>query len=313
MSQANTTLTEQESGWINECAGRLRLIQTDAATAAPEKRHEYLQEEVARSLKEVAPANRQRYVQALIARFPVAGQIVSSAAPVPAPASPPVAESVDELMERFIAAAANLPEEKRTEFSKRLLGAGFVLVDRDALVLEISDELRQKLGLPADQQPNLKRLVELAVFLVDALCVLDERALKTMRELDPRSPLIKRAVDFRTAAARFLIQETESLEAQWGAMRGLLGGLLAAILLGGNDFGKKFVGRFSPSAIEDVLRKEGKTGGGVLGGMIGPSKKDRCWDRYEELERAYDSPDKVARIIKDCLKDIVERTVLSGR
>jgi hypothetical protein len=49
-----------------------------------------LQEEVERSLKNSPPANRQRYLQALLHRFPVAGQ-VAAVTPVAAPAAPPPA------------------------------------------------------------------------------------------------------------------------------------------------------------------------------------------------------------------------------
>jgi hypothetical protein len=55
MSHTTTTLTDQEDQWINECAARLRLIQADAVTLSPEKRREYLQEEMERSLKNSPP------------------------------------------------------------------------------------------------------------------------------------------------------------------------------------------------------------------------------------------------------------------
>src|ERR1700681_1212555 len=91
-THAVTVLTEQESNWVSELAGRLRLIQADAAATTPEKRREFLQEEVARNFKPLPPANRKRFLEALLARFPVAGQIVNFSAPAAAPvaASAPV-------------------------------------------------------------------------------------------------------------------------------------------------------------------------------------------------------------------------------
>lgn len=309
VSQPNTTLTEQETGWINECAGRLRLIQADAATAVPEKRREYLQEEVARSLKSQPSANRKRYLEALLARFPVAGQIVKSVPAAPAPAPAPVAESDAEMLERFLAAAAKLPEEKRTELGKQLSETGLVWVDRDTPVLEISDELRQGLGLPAGQQPRLKRLVELSVLLVDMLQRLDQRALDTMRELSPKSPLLKRPQDFRNAAGRFLISENEPLEPHLQTMRSLLGALLAAMQGGGKDFGRQYMEQFSPTAIEDVVMGEGK--GSIIPGF-GKSRKEHCWDKYKDLVGDY-TADLMDRRIKDCLAAFVERTIRGGR
>ena len=308
-----TVLTEQESNWVSELANRLRLIQADAVMTAPEKRREFLQEEVARNFKPVPPANRKRFLEALLARFPVAGQVMnfSAAAAAPAPAAPaarPAPESIEETLERFLAGASGLPEGKRAEFSKRLSDAGFAWVDRDSLVLEVSDDLRQKLGLQAGQQPQLSRVVKLAIFLVDALSLLDRNALTTMKKLSPRSELLKRSEEFRNAAARFLLGEGESLEPQWAEMRGLLGGLLAALQGGGRDFGKQFIDVLSPAAIEDVVRSEGS------GSLWGKNTKERCWDRYTELAgRDYPTPDIIDRRIKDCMAAFAERFGIAGR
>jgi len=245
----------------------------------------------------------------LLARFPVAGQLAKSApAALPVATPVPVDETAERVLERFLAAAAKLSEEKRAELAKRLSEAGLTWVDRSALVLEISDELRPKLGLQADQQPRLTRVVELAVFLVEALCRVDENALKAMRELAPRSPLLKRPEDFRRTAARFLTSENESLEPQWRTIRGLLGALLAAMLGGGKDFGKDYVERLSPAAIEDVVVSEG--GGGLL---FGPNKKERCWDKYKDLAGDYATSDLINHRIRDCLAAFVEKTLLGAR
>ena len=160
--------------------------------------------ELGRGFKNVAPANRKRFLEALLARFPVAGQLLKSAPPQPVPVLPkPVAETLDQILERLLAAAAELPGEKRAEISRRLSEAGFVRVDRDAPLLEISGDLRKRLGLQPDQQPQLTRVAELAAFLIEAMVLLDQNALKTMRELSPRSPLLNRSEDFRKTAARF--------------------------------------------------------------------------------------------------------------
>jgi len=290
-------------------ANRLRLIQSDAASAAPKARRDLLHEEVSRSLKDIPAASRKGYLEALLARFPVAGQLAKSApAALPVATPVPVDETAERVLERFLAAAAKLSEEKRAELAKRLSEAGLTWVDRSALVLEISDELRPKLGLQADQQPRLTRVVELAVFLVEALCRVDENALKAMRELAPRSPLLKRPEDFRRTAARFLTSENESLEPQWRTIRGLLGALLAAMLGGGKDFGKDYVERLSPAAIEDVVVSEG--GGGLL---FGPNKKERCWDKYKDLVGDYATSDLINHRIRDCLAAFVEKTLLGAR
>jgi hypothetical protein len=338
-----TVLTEQESSWVSELAGRLRLIQADAAAAVPEQRRDYLQDELARALKPIPPAQRKRYLEAVLSRFPVAGQVLKPAAPAP--------ETVDETLNRLLTAAKPLTQEKRSELAKRLAEAGLAPVRREEPItvdealnrlletaksvvgekrahiakrlaevglapvgrevptLEASEKLRQGFRLDPGQQVPLARLEELTLFLVDALCLLDHNALKTMRELSPRSPLLKRTEDFRTTAARFLVKDDESLEPAWGAIRGLLGALLAAVQGGLKNFGRQYVDRFSPSGIEAVVMGEG--GGAILG--IGKSRKERCWEKYTRLSEDYDTPDLVDRRIKDSLAAFVENLLRSGR
>jgi len=306
-----TVLTDSDNIWINQVANRLRLIQSDAASATPEARRELLNEEVARNLKDVPAANRKPYLEALLVRFPVGGQIAKpSPAVAPVAATPvPVDETPEAMLERFLTAMAKLPEEKHAEVAKRLEDAGLVRVDRNALILEVSDQLRQKLALPADQQPRLTRLVELAGFVVDALCDLDRNALKTMRELSPRCALLTRSEDFRASAARFLVGQSESLETQWQPIRALLGGLLAAIQGGGRDFGRQYVERLSPSAIEDVVVAEGDS----FYSSLVRNRKERCWDKYKDLAGDFATADLVDRRIKECLAQFVETIVRGGR
>ncbi len=307
MSHANNSLTEQDSGWVSECAGRLRLIQADAAGVSADKRREYLHEEITRACKEVPPANRKRYLEVLLTRFPVAGQAVHSvSAPAAPPPVAPVVETADQILERLLAATAKLPEDKRADVSRRLSEAGLVWVDREALVLEVSEKLRQKIGLQNDQQPQLAKVVELLAFLVEALSLVDQNALKTMRELSPRSALLNRGEDFRKTAALYLTSEGASLDAQWNAIRGLLGSLLAAMQGGGKEFGKQFLNRMSPDAIEDVILSEGSK-------FMGPGKSERCWARYKELFEDYATPDLIDRKIKDSLAGFVERAMHSNR
>lgn len=306
-------LTEQEGTWVDGLAGRLRLIQTDAAALPPEQRQEYLREEVERCLKETPPASRRHLLESLLARFPVAGRAAAtapaetpaSAPPPPAPPEP-VAETPEQLAQRLIATAASLPDAQRLELSRQLYQAGLGWVDREALVLEISEQLQRKLGLDPNQQPNLARLVELTCFLTDAFTALDQNALKTMRELAPRSALLRRGQEFRKAVSQFLMGEKVSVDAEWQATRTLLGGLFAALQGAGKDFGRQFVERLSPPAIEDVIVGEG-------GKLFGPNRKERCWDRYSALFGEYATPDLIDRRIKDCLAAFVERTAGGGR
>lgn len=304
-----TALTEQESGWINEVATRLRLIQADTSQLESVKRSEYLQEEVERSFKDVSPANRHRLLEALLVRFPVAGQVLGATHSVPAaaPVAPAPVETPEATLNRLLAALPELSKEARANLAKKLVGAGLVPAGSGTTsTLEISEESQRALGLAAGQPLVMERLAQLAALLLDVVSRLDQTALKTMEVLSPRSSLLKRNESVRRGAVRFLSGEIETLEPQARDMSALLGALLAATLGGGRVFGQQYVERFSPIAIEDVVTAEGG------GGMFGPNKKERCWDRYADLARDFATPDLVERKIKECLAAVVQRTVEKG-
>ena len=305
MSQFKTALTEQESVWINEVGNRLRLIQADMAQSETAQRHELLQEEAERSLKTVSPANRRRLVEALLERFPVGGNVAGSltvaAAPRPAVASAPVAETADQIMERLLSALPQLSEDKRNDLARRLFDADFLRAIRNELVVEVSEESCRALGLPTGQQPRMGRIVQLAVLLLELLTKADVAALQSLGAVSPRSPLLKRPEDFRTSVARFLVGESDGLVAQARMMRALLDALLEALRTGGREFGKQYVERFSPLAIQDVVIAEGV---GFL-----EKKKEKCWDRYLDLSRDVATADLVDRKIRDCLAAVVQRSI----
>lgn len=313
MNEPRAALTEQESAWVTEVAGRLRFLQTDAALAGADQRKEFFGEELARSLKPVAPADRKRYLEALLARFPVRGQVPANAAPAatPVPVAPPLPrpETFEQLVDRLVTFARGVGEEQRAEAGKRLTDAGLASVEAGAPVLDIPQELHQALGLSPDQPPKLQNAVKLCVLLIDAVQRLDQTALATLREIAPRSSLLKRPHDFRTVAAAYLVDEQpDLLEPYLRMITGLLGALMAGMLGGGRDFGRQFVERLSPVAIEDVVVGEG--GGSSL---FGKKKKELCWERYVLLSKEFETADLVERRLRDCLGGFVERKVLSAR
>src|SRR5438045_3503020 len=214
MNQSQPALTEEESNWIAGFAGRLRLIQADASTAPAEKRREYLQEAIMRRLKELPETHRSRYLAALLDRFPVAGRIYEPVSqPLseqPAPA--PVPETPEQILHRFLDAIQGLPDKERRGFAKLLINSGVIPDSPPAAspTLELSPELRRALGLPVECQPRLDRLAQLAVQLIEVCSTLDQTALKTLNQIDPRSPLLRRPQDIRGSAARFLAGQRES-------------------------------------------------------------------------------------------------------
>ena len=313
MNHPSPALTEEESNWVSEFAGRLRLIQADCSSAPPEKRREYLQEEIVREIKGVPEANRKRYLAALLERFPVAGKVLESKpVPQPVPVAEAAPETPEQILRRFLEVIERLPEEKRRQLASPVIDAGLVPAAQpqptEAPVLELSQELQRALGLPAECQPRLDRLAQLTAQLMEAFSTLDQTALRTLNQLNSRSALLRRPEDIRRSAARFLAGETDSLEPQLRTVTSLLGALLAAMLAGGREFGRDYLSRFSAGAIEDVVAGEG----GKLFGL-GPNKKERCWDKYTDLANDFATPDLIDRRIKDCLAAFIEKTARSGR
>jgi len=325
-----TALTDQESRWVAGVASRLRLVQSDTIGATPAQRRDYLNEELSRHLKEIPPGSRRRYVEALLARFPVAGQTLRATESPPVPALPE--ETFAQLLERFLKATQELPGAKRAEVADRLAGAGLAKADpgvtalemiedlREGLgleaenqppgtvVLRAMDELRQGLGLASDQPLRLVRLVQLALLLVEVFQRLDQMALATLRETSPKSSLLKRPQDFRSAAAQSLTREESSLEPQARMVVDLLAAILKAFADGGRDFGASYVQRMSPSAIRDVVLTEGRRLP-----IFGKNTDELCWEKYLQLARDYETADKVNQRIRESLAAFIEKKVLRGR
>ena len=304
-----TVLSEQESGQINSDANRLRLIQADAAGAAPEKRRDHLREELERIVKPMPPASRKSYLKALLARFPVAGQVPASApaapAPVAAPADAPAPKTPEDLLALFVDAASTLPDDRRAELSKKLYEKGFAWVDKGALEVEIGDEVRQRFGLPAGQQPRVERVVELAAWLVELSWRLDQTTFNVWGELSRNSPLVKRHQDFRAAAARFLTGDNQVIESHLSGFATLVGALLVALQKGGKEFESYYAQRFSPQAVEEIVIAEG------VGAF--QNRKERCWNKYREMAKDFTAPGVIDKQIKDSFVKIVEATIRGSR
>ncbi|HUA65079.1 MAG TPA: hypothetical protein VME24_04480 [Alphaproteobacteria bacterium] len=312
MSQFTTTLTDDELDRVNQCAGRLRLIQSDSATLSPERRREYLHDEISQSFKDDSPANRKRLLEALLARFPSSGRVpadTATAAPVAAP--PP--ETPQALLERFLKLSADLPPEQKAAFIKKLSEAGYAAPADKAPVqaggFETTDAVRQRLGIQPGRDVNPQRLLEVTILFLQTLRDLDRAATLTLKELQPRSALLNRPKVFWALPGQYMTGETQEIEPFFRTVSALLGGMLAAMMGGGKDFGRQYVEKFSPSAIEQVV--EGEGGGSLIPG-IGRSKAERCWDKYKNISKDIATPDLMDKWVRDCLGKFVDSRTRIG-
>jgi hypothetical protein len=308
MSQFTTPLTDDELDRVNQCAGRLRLIQGDSAALSPERRREYLHDEISQSFKEVSPANRKRLLEALLARFPSGGRMPTEPAPVAPTAAPP--ETPQALLQRFLTLAAQLPHEEKAAIAGRLSEAGIGATTEKALAgVEVTDAMRQRLGIQPGREPNQQRLMEVTALLLQTLHDLDRAALLTLKELNPRAALLNRPKGYWAAPGQYMAGDSQEIESFFRTVSALLGGILAAVLGGGRDFGRQFVEKYAPSAIEQVVEAEG---GSSFMGMVGRSKSERCWDKYKTLSKDIGTPDLVDKSVKECLGKFVEARTRVG-
>jgi hypothetical protein len=308
MSQFTTTLTDDELDKVNQCAGRLRLMQSDSATLSPERRREYLHDEISQSFKDASPANRKRLLEALLARYPAGGRMPADTAPAAPVASPP--ETPQALLERFLKASAELPQEQKAELVKKLSEAGYVAAESKAVAgVEITDLMRQRLGLQPGRDPNMQRLMEVTALLLQTLHDLDRAAMLTLKELQPRAALLNRQKGFWGAPSQYMAGDIQEIEPFFRSVSALLGGMLAAMLGGGRDFGRQFVEKYSPAGIEQVV--EGEGGGSLIPGM-GKSRAERCWEKYKTLSKDIATPDLVDKWVRDCLGKFVDARTRIG-
>ena len=63
-------LCQKPASWAEKVASRLWMLQTSFADDPPSARHEYLVEEIERSIKDVVESRRSEYLAALMERFP---------------------------------------------------------------------------------------------------------------------------------------------------------------------------------------------------------------------------------------------------
>src|SRR5882724_4301233 len=109
----------EEALWANGLASRLRLVQANFADDQASSRHNFIAEELERALKDVVPSKRKTYLSALAEKFPAWQQTGAAQLPVSAPPAMTAEDTPDALLQKLLAASAQLAPETRTEFAKK--------------------------------------------------------------------------------------------------------------------------------------------------------------------------------------------------
>jgi hypothetical protein len=251
-------LTE-EGLWASGLASRLKLLQANFADDAPATRQTYITEEIERALKNVVPAKRKLYLEALAEQFPAwqSAQTVPIA-PTPLSAAP---ESPSELLARFIQVMSELPSETKAEFVQRLREAGLVPESGPAPTLELAPDAQKKVGLLPGTPLNVERAIKLLVVESEAVLALDQLAWTLWKQMASRSAIRKDA-ELIKLSGQYLAGDsevsTQQLVQALEKTRRLVAGLMGAVGRAGNTYAKKQVARLSPEVIEDLARMERK-------------------------------------------------------
>jgi len=303
---AVTLLTEAEQLLVEQCAQKLRILQSDASQLTMEQRNEYYAETIKNTIKGQPPSDQRRLLNGLLERFPVAGRLCMGETPALKDLSPEP-ETPGAILEKFILAARSAGGGEREAFIQKLLDAGFSVSRPVAATsaVEVTPELRQKLGIPLGQNPDPERLVQLLAALLQSLNELDRTAYNTLKEIKRlNSP---RSFELWSVAGQYLVGSGDNINQALRPSSVVIAGLMAGILGGGKEFSRQFSQKYSPDAIEQIVASEGKSG------FMGPSHDERCWQKYQKLYQDIETPEALDRWLKECLAKFVEFGTRGGR
>lgn len=264
--------------WAEAVAKRLSYLQASLAEETVEAREARLGEEISRALQPIAGNKRRGYLDALAERFPtwqMATVSFDAAGAAPSPQTP------DELVTALCAVAPQLTPERRAAIADRLAKTGLVKETGRVIDGEALTEIQSRLKLNASDKIDPQRLGRLFALLADMASILDQLTWNVWRSIAPKSGLRRDHMvpELRVLMRRSLVGETESSSTQVYQQiektRQLLSALLASVDAVGRGFAHTYQTHYSPDAIREVVRAEGKPG------LFG-NPEARAWQRYTE-------------------------------
>lgn len=300
---------------IAAAANRLRMIQIDFADRPVDERTAYLSEELSRAMENVIPQDREAFLQELMARFPTWDPNVEAR---PIEQQPAVRSETDQrelqdpsfLVTRLADLAPGLSQQQRQAVIERLRQAGLTPKVTHGLPEQAVEALRSKMGLPKDADVDATRLVQLLGELAYFASTLDQVVWSTWHHLAARSTIRRRA-PVRASAGRFVAGDEDTSRSQVAdgleLLRQITASLVSAVSKCGELFGGPHLARFSPDAIERLVRIEGTS-------WI-KAKEVQYWEKYRQLfaELSVASiqkeiEDVISKYVEDVMKGLGRRT-----
>jgi len=263
--------------WAEKVAARLWMLQTSFADDPPSARHEYLVEEIERSIKDIVESRRSEYLGALMERFPGPERI--DAPYFKPPETQAVERGPQEVADELIARLPEFSNEAKAVLAQKLQAVGlFVSTNRG---VELPLELLGKLGMTPQDTLDEERLVKLFAALLEMVVTLDHLIWNVWKNVASKSS-VRREVGSdnpRRIIGRYLSGDREVATLQITQMldktRQLTAGLLSAIGPAGEIFARKHLEKFAPEKIRAGV--ESKSPGFISNVEL------KCWRRYVEL------------------------------
>jgi hypothetical protein len=263
--------------WAEKVAARLWMLQTSFADDPPNTRHDYLVEEIERSIKDIGESKRSEYLAALMQRFPGPERIDAPYL------KPPEAETTErgpqELADELIARLSEFSNEEKAVLVQKLQALGLFVSPNKGIELPL--ELLGKLGMTPKETLDEERLIKLFTALLEMVVTLDHLIWNVWKNVAPKSSVRRDQVSDnpRRTIGRYLSGDREVATLQITQMlektRQLTGGLLSAIGPAGEIFARKHLEKFAPEKIRASV--ESKSPGFISNVDL------KCWRRYVEL------------------------------
>jgi hypothetical protein len=253
------------------------MLQTSFADDPATARHDYLVEEIERSLKDVSANRRSEYLAALMDRFPGPERI--DAPYFKPPAVEQVQKSAQELSDELVARIGELSSEEKAVLVQKLQALGLFVAP--AAGIELPAEMLGKLGISAKEPLDEERTSKLLAALLDLVLSLDHLIWNLWKNIAPKS-IVRRDAGSdnpRRTIGRYLAGDREVATIQISQMlektRQLLGGILSATGTVGETYARYHLEKFAPEKIRAGVEAKSS-------GFIGNADQ-KCWRRYVEM------------------------------
>ena len=268
--------TPEEHAWASKSAMRLRFVQADFADRPAEERRSFLEDEVQRALKDIAPDRRSRYAQALAEHFPTGFINSQSVDATPSENSP------EALIEALVKIAPKLPKSLLADFGLRLQEAGYMEIKSTTLMDAPPDDLLKSIPLDPLRPVDLQRLYRTLAIFAEYYIGLETIIWRTWQEIAPTSPVRRDQTsmgDVKKVSARYLHGDSEVSSEQLRQIvertRKVMGGLLGAIPAGGAAFLERFLSDFAPEKITALAKMDKSLSWG--------SEDAKSWNKYKKM------------------------------